>query len=214
MGSLKNRLESLEARTGPQERLSEEEERRHYLAVARCRRNEALGRGGAWQAKDVIRFLSKQRRATTTEELRKRALDWRPAHDPNLIECELSRAVYYRESGTEDMECPGEWRESFEAGAELLRLYEAIPDEVIARGLLEFAKIAEEDEEASEEWRKHYEESYGITSELIEAACGPDLEEITEDERQRRLEEHTASVLFGEKGYRVNRLLHRLAGSK
>ena len=111
--------------------------------------------------------------------------------------------------------CPEGWRESFEAGEELARRYEAIPDEVIARGYLELEEIPEEDEEEVARWKERYERSYGLTEELMATAIGPDeaREEISEDEGLRRLEEHMADILWGEKGYRVLRHMQRLRES-
>lgn len=210
MGSLERRLERLEEKEEkndePRREFSEEERKQHWLAVARARRNQELGRGGAWQVKDIVRLLRKRREATTTEELREQLLAWRPPHDHNLLERELARAIYLKEPGTENMACPEEWRDSFDAGAELLRRYEAIPDEVLAKGYLELRHIEEsEKEEDFFRWKERYEDPYGITDHLVEAACGPDAVEVTEDERRRRLEECLAPAIHGEKGYRIAR---------
>ncbi len=207
MGSLERRLERLEEKNDePRRKFSEEERKQHWLAVTRARWGQELGRGGAWQVKDVVRLLRRRREATTTEELREQLLAWRPPHDRNLLERELARAIYSKEPGTENMACPEEWRDSFDAGAELLRRYEDIPDEVLAKGYLELRHIEEgEEEEDFFRWKERYEDPYGITDHLVEAACGPDAVEVTEDERHRRLEECLSSAIHGEKGYRIAR---------
>jgi hypothetical protein len=198
--------ENLEEKNEPRREFSEEERKQHWLAGARARRGQELGRGGAWQVKDVVRLLRGRREATTTEELREQLLAWRPPHDENLVEREMALAIYLKEPGTENMACPEEWRDSFDAGAELLRRYEAIPDEVLAKGYLELGHIEEgEEEEDFFRWKERYEDPYGITDHLVEAACGPDAVEVTEDERHRRLEECLAPAIHGEKGYRIAR---------
>lgn len=215
MGSLERRLERLEEQTdvrwaGAEGGLSEGEKRRRWLDAAKARRNQALGRGGAWQARDVVKLLLGRREGrSSTEEFRARLLAWRPPHNPGVLERELCRNIFLREPGTEAMTCPEEWRESFGAGAELLRRFEAIPDEALARGWLELRDVAEDDEEGHARWRARHEEPHGITEELKEAAIGPDAAEVSEDERLRRMEEHLAPVIFGEKAYGAARIIGR-----
>ena len=213
MGSLNKRLSRLEEHAGGgagEAQADEEREKERWLATARCRRRRALGRGGAWQAKGVVKVIRERYDGMSTEEFRERLLAFRPPHDPNLIELFLARTIYLQESGTENMVLADEWRESFEAGEKLRCLYEAIPDEVIAKSYAELDEIPEDDEEAYERWRERYEAAYSITAALLEAAAGPDREEITDAEVQRRLEEHVADVIYGEKGLRVSRLMEQM----
>ena len=147
MGSLDKRLERLEEQASVKEG-TEESVIQQWLATARCRQNHDLGRGEAWQARDVVKYLRRRRERfniTTTEEFWEKARAFPPPRDPHLIIWFVCRSIYFQEEGAEDFEIPEEWQETFEAGTELLRRYEAVPDEVIAEGNLAAGELPEYD---------------------------------------------------------------------
>ncbi len=129
------------------------------------------------------------------------------------MERAVGLAIHNREAGTEGMKCPPAWRESFAAGDELREKYDAVPDEILAEYYARRERIEEgADEQELERWAVRYEEWLGIPRELVERAVGPDVEAITEEERQRRITEYLADLVFGEKGYRVVRHMERIEG--
>lgn len=209
MGDLTRRLERLEGRhllraPVPPRPLTEQDRRARWLARAKLRRHDATYSREENQAGDVFRLLRLQGRIPeTAEELHAQLLAWRPPLDARAVERVLARTIYEREEGTAGMACPQEWRESFEAAEVLLERCLAAPDETLAEVLV-----------AAEEWRGEdaHEglQALGITPELAEWAVGPDLDEIPDEERDRRLREILADFYYGAKGYEVQRHITRL----
>lgn len=129
-------------------------------------------------------------------------LAWRPPLDPGAVERVVARTIFDREEGTENMVCPPEWRESFEAAEELRERYAVVPVQTHARWTLEAA--ADNAEECAEA------ESFGITEELYLKAVGPDAEDITDAEFLRRLRVVLAEDFYGERGYEIARHIAQL----
>ncbi len=216
--SLKRRLERLEEEAGftQDEADQEQEEKERWLARARLKRRDELSEPDADRTRSLIALFRTQNilEEMDEEELIERCLTWQPEPEKgrhrSTIEREVYLAIYRGEQGTGHMKCSEEWRKAFDAGDALLRQYEAIPDEVLASGYVELGNLSNENEEEYSRWKELYYDDYGFTEALVEVACGPDAAEVSEDENQRRLEEHTASALYGEKGYRIRRLMERL----
>lgn len=215
MGSLERRLARLEERPllripdqRSSRRLTETEREQLWLADARVRRfrdthstSEALVRG-------VIALLVPRGELEgTITDVRRRLGAWRPPLPKTAIERVSARAAYDGE--LPGVECPPEWRESFEAAGELLELWLDVPDETLAEALVTLHEGREEEANASVRLRERLE-PLGITLELAEKAVGPDLAGIPEEERDRRLRDALADLYYGEKGYRVQRHIHRL----
>ena len=91
------------------------------------------------------------------EDLRVRLLAWRPALDESAVERELARAIYVREPDTENMVCPPEWTEAFEAADQLRELYAAVPEEVLTRWLIERHRAERREEEVGQETENEVE---------------------------------------------------------
>ena len=209
MSGLKRRLEYLEESVKAERFSDEDEEKRWWLARARVAQNEDRG---DWHAADTIRLLRMQGRlGTTTEDLRARLLAWRPALNEGAVERELARTIYLREPGTENMECPPEWAEAFEAADELRELYAAVPDETLARWSLETREAEQRGEDDPGRAAADDAEGYGITDAALWAAVGPDADEIPPEEAERRLREALADLYYGERGYEVQKHIDRMA---
>ena len=208
MSGLKRRLEAVEesVRAETAGRFSDEdEEKRWWMARARVARSEDRG---DWHAADTIRLLRMQGRlGTTTEDLRARLLGWRPALDEGAVERELARTIHLREPGTEKMACPPEWAEAFGAADELRELYAAVPDEVLARWVVERWEV----EQRGEDGAGQEAEGHWITNALLWRVVGPDADELPDEERQRRLRETLADVYYGERGYEIQKQIERMA---
>jgi hypothetical protein len=214
------RLEALEDERGISRReplMSEEQRKRQWLENARHRKRFDIDHKEprmTLHARDVLRTLRRQGRlGHTTEEVIDQASAWRPPIDRAAIERELSRLIYGQEPAFEDMVCPPEWREAFEAAEELRERYAAVPDEVLARWAIRQHDLEEggpELEEVEQEIATEGGEEYGITDELMWKAVGPDAEEIPDEERQRRLMEILVDSFYGEQGWRVQQEIYRL----
>lgn len=210
MGSLERRLEALEARVkpprppAPPRPLTEEERKARWLVDAKRRRFRDTHSGAEAAVRDLIALLSTRSELHgDLRHVRRRLAAWRPPLSGTAIARVTARRAYDGELPSPDARCPPEWREAFTAAEELLERYLAAPDETLAEVLV----AAEEGcgEDAHERL-----ESLGITPELAERAVGPDLAEIPDEERDRRLREILGDVYFGEKGYFVQQCIYRL----
>jgi hypothetical protein len=114
-------------------------------------------------------------------------------------------AICNRKPGTDHMELPDEWREAFEAGAELRRRFAAMPPKWVAAWIVERnrRKEAGATEEELKELDDTYRQPYGITAELEELSIGPDRDELDEDEKQRRIGEYVHDVLSSPWGFEM-----------
>jgi hypothetical protein len=173
---LRGRLQRLEGAVGAETACPlEAEERARWMARARVAQNEDRG---DWHAADTIRLLRMQGRlGTTAEDLRARLLAWRPALDESAVDRELARMIHLREPGTENMVCPPEWAEAFEAADELREHYAAVPDGVLARWVLGRLEAEGRDDEVGQESRDEAAR-HGITDGALWEAIGPDVDEI------------------------------------
>ncbi|MGF1472423.1 MAG: hypothetical protein ACFB50_11890 [Rubrobacteraceae bacterium] len=216
--SLQTRLERLEGSVRGSSDTDEREshEMQQWLARARLRRRDALSQPDADHARSLIALFQTQNRLEYMDEVElvERILGWNPQPENGrsrpIVKREVYLAIYRGEEGARHMTCPPAWRKAFAAGEELLRRYEAIPDEAHARSYVELGEIAEEDEEARTRWKERYEYACGLTEELAVTAIGPDLEDVATEECERRLEECLAPAIHGEKGYRVARLMENM----
>jgi hypothetical protein len=218
MAGLERRLVRLEERTALKRREpSEEQRKRWWLETARVRRIHENRNPAEFSADDLIRLLRLQGEldGMTTEDLRARLLAWRPPIEPQAIERVMARTICNQEPGTENMTCPPAWRESFARADELRERYAAVPDETLARWTVMQHELEEGDsrEEVAETIAAEGER-FGITEELMLRAIGPDVEEITDEERMRRLRENLAEVYYGEKGYRIQQHINRLVNER
>lgn len=222
-GGLDGRLRKLEDRADPERyALSEEQEKEQWLLRARFERVRLAGENAdARHARSLIGLFRVQHflPGMGVDELVGRILDWRPlpagGRSRVAVEREVALAIHRGKPGTESMACPPRWRTSFAAGDELRKRWLAISDEDLAEYYLRRERIEEEgDEEELERWAADYEEGLGIPRGLEEEFVGPDAGAITAEERQRRIDEYLADLVFGEKGYRVARHMERLAGSR
>jgi hypothetical protein len=204
MAGLERRLERLEHKNP--RHADEETGKRHWLAMAKARRNHENHDRDEFHAHDIFRVLRLQGRlGTTAGEIRDQLLSWRPPPSERAVERVLARAIFDQEKGAENMACPPEWREAFAAADELLERYAGVPDETLAGWIAMQHQVEQEDPRASDlkEQIDAEANSYGITEDLILRAVGPDAEEIAEEETQRRLREILADLYYGERGYRV-----------
>jgi hypothetical protein len=224
MGSLERRLGRLEEQASLKRCDHPDDEppwrKENWLARARMNRNRAMDEDTR-HARSLIRLFRTQDRLSwmSAEELIERIVSWQPVPDGGrprpTVEREVSYAIYNQEEGTENMVCPPEWREAFAHGDELRERYAAIPDDVLAEGWVRLREIEDGggDGEEYAEWRADYEERFGITTELVENAIRLDAEGITEENCRWALNEYAADLLYGEKGYRVQRHIWRLEGN-
>lgn len=204
MGSLKNRLDRLE--DGNASAPSEEEQKQHWLAVGRASRvieNENFDEFYAYDVFKALRRHGKLDGVTTAEEFRSRVLAWPPPPKERAVERVVARTIYGREQGTENMVCPPEWRESFEAADELRKRSAAVPVEVRARlAVMQYELEQGGSDEIARQVLAEVER-LGFTDDLLLKVVGPDAEEIAEEERMRRLREVFAEDLYGERGYLI-----------
>lgn len=239
MGSVSRRVERLEARLGSpakrspsSESLTEERTKAEWLQRMKLLRHDLTYSLSEQLVCGLIRLFRMQghltrENALTTEDLRARLLAWRPPRDPRAIERVLARAIYRREEGTENMECPPEWVEAFEAADELRERCMAAPAEHLAE-IFVFSHEAQQleekleakpegaDEDLEEALRERLavsretRERLGIAEGLELVAVGPDVGEISEEEAVRRLYEILSDMYFGEKGYEIQQEIYRL----
>ena len=212
--SLKSRLERMEAREKPREQ-DEDAERRAWLATARVRAIENHD-PDEFRAGDLLRLFRTQGRleGATFERARDMALAW-PTSPPSrwAVERVLSRMAYEGEPGTENMECPAEWREAWEAADELRERHAAVPVETLAAWIvIQHEHEAEGGEGAAPEL-EGAGEPHGLTDELYRAAVGPDADGIGEPEEARRLREILEGDYYGERAWHIQRQTHEGAVS-
>ena len=104
-----------------------------------------------------------------------------------------------------------EWRESLAAAEELRELWAGVPAEVLARwAVMQHGVKGEALEEVVQKIATEGASEYGITDEIMRRAIGPDAEQITDEERRRRLREILAEAYHGEQGWRVQQEIDRL----
>jgi hypothetical protein len=129
---------------------------------------------------------------------------------------EVMRAVYNRESGTQRMQLPGSWQETFEAGEELAQLFRSMPPETVASWIVE--RNARKDAGAPDEELKQLDDKclrpYGISEELEQRALGPDVEEISVSEKRWRMAEHTHDAFASPWGWEMHKHASRIEGGK
>lgn len=218
---VEGRLRKLEEQAGKEKRgLTEEQEKERWLLRMRFERGRleqeetpadvvhARGLMGLFRVQYLLPGMG-------VDELIDRILRWNPVpaggRSRATVEREVGLAIHRGEPGTEGMACPLKWRTSFAAGDELRRRWDAVPDEDLAEYYVRRERIEEEgDEEELERWAADYEERLGIPRGLEEEFVGPDAGSITAEERQRRIDEYLADLVFGEKGYRVWRHMERM----
>ncbi len=202
---LDKRLSKLEAALPPGRSWVDpiaEQQKREWLAWGSVRRDRDRDHD-EWRVRDLIRLLHHQGRLPPSADgLRARLLAWRPPLDPGAVERSVARAIFDLEEGTENMLCPPEWRECFEAADELRELHAAVPAETHARWTLEAA--ADNAEGCAEA------ESFGLTEELYLKAAGPDAEELADDEFMRRLRMILVEDFYGERGYEISQHIDKL----
>ncbi len=206
MGSLERRLERLEDESAPRPAPPEEQQKSHWLAVARARRAQENRNFGEFYARDVFKALRRRGELdgiTTAEGLRSRLLAWPPPPEERAVERVVARAIYDREQGTENMVCPPQWRESFVAADELRERSAAVPVEVRARLAVMQYELEQGGSHEIESKVAAEVERLGFTDDLLLKAVGPDVEDITEEERMRRLREVFAEDLYEERGYLI-----------
>jgi hypothetical protein len=217
VGSLRRELERLRRQARPKRPTSSEAaelEKGYWLARRRVDRSWSTPEA-VRHARSLIRLFRVQNILSemSADELVERIVSWRPVPDGGWLrstaEREVGLAIYNQEPGTENMVCSSRWRESFEAGDELREKYDAIPDAVLAEAYVRLGRVEEGDEEALAEWSARYEEAFGITDELVRKAIGLDVEEISDEERNRRLHEYLADTFYGERGWRIHQLMRR-----
>ena len=207
MGSLERRVEVLEARRSglaPAKAAPRDEEqvKRDWLLRAESRRREELG-PRARHVRELLRLFNMQHilARMSMEETIDRILLWSSPPEGltrNFVEREVALAIYRQHEGTENMVCPPYWRESFVAGDEILERHLSATDEEwveAARATEKFIRT------------KDYARWFGITKELFIRAMGPDVKEITLEEVARRYHDYAGDALYGEKCYRVRKLL-------
>jgi hypothetical protein len=227
-GMRRRRLETLEHRRrqmspaplGERRPPNGEESKRRWLTDARVRRHDDTHSGEEFYARDVFRLLRSQGRLPdTTKGLRAALLAWRPPLEKRAVERVLARVIFDEEAGTEGMACPPAWRDAFEAAEVLRDRYLSADPEVLARALVTGHDLEEEENDEAMEERLAEEmaaalERLGMTDELHREALGPDIEEITEQERERRLSEILADFYYSEHGYEVQLCVWRLVSEE
>jgi hypothetical protein len=206
MGNLQRRLERLEADS--RTTVDEEAWKQLWLNAKRGRRDHHDPDES--HAHGIFKVMRLQKRlATTREEVEDQLLSWRPAPSEVATRRVVARAIYDREEGTENMVCPPEWRESFAAGEEFRERYVAIPDEALVKAFMRLQEV-EGDEDRLLAWNVQHGESFDITEDLLQSVVGPDFDEITEEERIRRLNVYLADEVCDEKEWRVCSQINRL----
>jgi hypothetical protein len=226
MENLRRQLKQLKAKAARLEAgtaapaLTEHEQRQSWL-VRTGRRHAERTPPDAKHARSLIGLFRLQGYLATmsADELIERIIGWQPAPEGGrargTVECEVYRAIYHREAGTEHMIVPrGGWREAFDAGAELRRLHGAIPPQTFAGWV--FERISRMERGATEEELERFDrgccEPHGITPELERCAVGPDHDSITQEEEEARwrIDEHMTPLIQGDWGWQVEQHLERL----
>jgi len=211
MAGLERRLERLEAES--RTAVDEDEWKQLWLNAKRGKRVREHRNPDESHAGGIFRVMrSQERLAASREEVEAQLLSWRPAPSEVATRRVVARAIYDREEGTENMVCPPEWRESFSAGEEFRERYVAIPDGVLVEAFMHLQEVEEGDEDGLFTWNVQHGEPFGITEDLLERAVGPDFDEITKEERLRRLNVYLADDVCDEKEWRVCSQINRLRG--
>jgi hypothetical protein len=211
MAGLERRLERLEAES--RTAVDEDEWKQLWLNAKRGKRVREHRNPDESHAGGIFRVMrSQERLAASREEVEAQLLSWRPAPSEVATRRVVARAIYDREEGTENMVCPPEWRESFSAGEEFRERYVAIPDGVLVEAFMHLQEVEEGDEDGLFTWNVQHGEPFGITEDLLERAVGPDFDEITKEERIRRLNVYLADDVCDEKEWRVCSQMNRLRG--
>jgi hypothetical protein len=202
MAGLERRLERLEAES--RTAVDEDAWKQLWLNVKRGKRVREHRNPDESHAGGIFRLLRLQERlATTREEVEAQILSWRPPPSEVATRRVIARAIYDQEEGTENMVCPPEWRESFAAGEEFRERYTTMPDGVLVEAFMRLQEVEEGDEDGLFTWNVQHGEPFGITEDLLERAVGPDFDEITKEERLRRLNVYLADDVCDEKEWRV-----------
>jgi hypothetical protein len=219
----RRRKRSKKKHAGASREIPEHERRLSWEVRSRHRRAERTPRS-AKHAREIIdhrRYVGWLGRYSA-ESLIDAILFGDPFFGPPTETTELSRdtvefvvygAIHAEEAGMEHMaaELTPAWAEVFEAGAELRRLYGAIPPETFAGSV--FRRIDLKQRGATVEALERFDwgqcESYGITPALERRAAGSDLFEITKEEASWRVYEHTGPLTRGDWGWEVERHLEK-----
>jgi hypothetical protein len=226
MGSLNRRVKWLRDRTPSLGRVLSEEEQRHAWMV---RTKQSLSERMPEAVKEVRARIREvlgdddlgHRATMSADELIERLLDWQPKTPKagvlptpprTTVECEVYRAIYHGESGTEGMIIPAEWSASFEAGQELRRRYGAVPPQTFALWLYERIKLMRAGGTTDELERldRSHCDQVGITTTLEDLAAGPDHETIPKEEAAWRINEHMADLTQSEWAWQWKKHLDRL----
>ena len=211
MAGLERRLERLEAES--RTAVDEDVWKQLWLNAKRGKRGREHRNPDESHAGGIFRVMRSQKRlAASREEAEAQILSWRPPPSEVATRRVVARAIYDQEEGTENMVCPPEWRESFSAGEEFRERYVAIPDEALVEAAFMHLQEVEGDEDGLACWNGQHGESFGITEDLLERAVGPAFDEITEEERIRRLNVYLADDVCDEKEWRVCSQMNRLRG--
>jgi|SRR5215210_773904 len=215
MGRLDRRLERLEAKNPGPTLADEEAWKQLWLNAKRGRRVHEHHNPDESHAGGIFRIMRSQKRlAASREEVEAQILSWRPPPSEVATRRVLARTIYDQEKGTENMVCPPEWRESFSAGEEFRERYVAIPDEALVEAFMRLQEVEEGDEDGLFTWNVQHGEPFGIVEDLLQRAVGPDFDEITEEERIRRLNGYLADADCDEKEWRVCSQINILRGAE
>ena len=211
MAGLEKRLERLEAES--RTAVDEDVWKQLWLNVKRGKRVREHRNHDESHAGGIFRLLRLQERlATTREEVEAQILSWRPPPSEEATRRVIARAIFDQEEGTENMVCPPEWRDSFAAGEEFRERYATMPDEALVKAFMRLQEVEEDEEDRLVTWNVQHGEPFGITEDLLQRAVGPDFDEITEEERIRRLNVYLADDVCDEKEWRVCSQMNRLRG--
>lgn len=168
--ALDDRVRRLERASEPaRTRMSPREWWQHRVDMDRVERSHNMPKD-VYHCRDLIGLYRVQDKLAgmTADELIGRILAWSPPTSGltrDVAEREVARAIYNGAPGTEDMVCPPRWRDCFVAADELREH---------ARGLIE---------------RGVQPEEWPDIPDLTTRAIGPDWEDITQAEAERRIEE-------------------------
>jgi hypothetical protein len=224
VGSVRRRLEALERKRLPEtvrkpaKPRTEEQKKEDWLRHAKARRFMNRPYRDDWHVEDLIRLLLRRGNfdGMDLEGFRGRLRQWRPPVDEAAIDRVTAWMAHEGLPPATDMECPPVFRESFEAAATLRERIVAVPPEDLAEVFvaLHDAEEGARDPEHAEELLCALEERWGLDAELQDKAIGPDAEEVSEEERMRRVREVFAELYYGELGYRVQQHITRLVNEE
>jgi hypothetical protein len=210
MGRLGRRVGRLEARPS-HTRLTPEQERQRWIRQSEAWLREETrdwqpSNQGEDNAYDIFCVLRSQGRLPSTfEGARDQILAWGPPPPRRVVERVLARQAYEYEEGAEDFVIPPEWRESFEAADELRARLAEVPDDVCAQWIVALYEGNDLAEEVEREQKQ-----YGIMPGMQQQAIGPDLEEISQEEYDRRSLEIFGELHAGERAYDIYQHVYKL----